>query len=282
VTGARRILRLISLSALVLLAGCASSMEIFDGAGGAAPASASASPPIWRDDFDGAAGSSPDVRFWTVQTGGGGWGNGELQTYTKAHAALDGNSHLVLSSHIRTESSGDISYGSGRVTSGLKRTFQYGVLSARIKLPDGHGLLPAFWLLGADVQKVGWPAAGEIDVVETPDTTAWSSHTIHGPSMFDSTVDVSSGRRVSHETRLSDGFHVYSVARTPTSIRLSIDGQVVESVTKDNAPPGQRWVFDKPESILFSLAIGGAWPGKPDASTPANAEMVIDWVQVTR
>ena len=124
-------------------------------------------PPVevtWADDFDGSAGSQPDAAVWTAQTGSGGWGNDELQTYTADAAVLDGDGHLVITATIGADGQAT----SGRITTQTKRSFGAGTVAARIRLPDGPGLLPAFWLLGDSVETIGWPAAGEVDVVETP------------------------------------------------------------------------------------------------------------------
>ncbi|PZF57082.1 glycoside hydrolase family 16 protein [Curtobacterium sp. MCBD17_013] len=234
---------------------------------------------VVRDDFDGTAGSPPDPSVWTAQTGAGGWGNGELQTYQAANGVLDGSGHLVLTAHVGGTPATP-TYTSARLTTAGKFSFTTGTLSARIELPDGQGLLPAFWLLGSDVDHVGWPAAGEVDIVETPNTTADSVHTVHAPSTTSDTQDVASSTTVHHSTPLSDGFHVYSVSRTADSITTAIDGHTAMRITRSTAPPTMRWVFDQPMDVLFSLAVGGNWPGPPDASTPTTSRMVIDWIQV--
>lgn len=247
----------------------------------AARSSAPAAAPgtVLRQDFSGPAGTPPDPSVWTAQTGGGGWGNDELQTYQAQDAVLDGRGHLVITAHIGG-TPGHPTYTSARLTTAGKASFTTGTLSARIRLPDGQGLLPAFWLLGTDVDQVGWPAAGEIDVVETPDTTARSVHTVHAPTTTSDHQEVSASRTVAHSTPLSDGFHVYSVTRTADSITMAVDGHTAMTISRSTAPPTMRWVFDQPMAVLFSLAIGGNWPGAPDAATPTTARMVVDWVQL--
>jgi beta-glucanase (GH16 family) len=232
---------------------------------------------LWTDDFDGPAGSPPDSTKWVAAVGGGGWGNNELQVYSPANAALDGDSHLVISAVIDDTLPRDQRYTSARLTS--LESFTTGRLSARILLPDGVGLLPAFWAMGADLDTVGWPAAGEIDIVETPFGTERTVHSIHGPSQ--------SGERsagdstdVQHAEPLSAGFHTYWIERTAGRITIGIDDDKVATFDRAHANPDLVWVFDKPFTALFSLAIGGNWPGAPDSSTPARSDMTIDWVRL--
>jgi beta-glucanase (GH16 family) len=218
---------------------------------------------------------------WTAQTGAGGWGNEELQTYTSDAVALDGKGHLAITAHIGGTAARP-TYTSGRITTQGKYEFTNGTLSARIKLPDGPGLLPAFWLLGADVDQVGWPRAGEIDIVEAPHGTGSTSHNIHGPNRYLGSQDVPVSADVEHDPKLSDAFHVFSVTKTPDTITMRIDGEVATELTRDTAPPTLEWVFDQPMNILFSLAIGGKWPGNPTSATPSTSRMLIDWIRLER
>lgn len=243
--------------------------------------SASATPTTEHDDFTGAAGTPPDPSVWTAQTGAGGWGNDELQTYTRDAVALDGKGHLAITARIGGTASSP-TYTSGRITTQGKYAFTNGTLSARIKLPDGPGLLPAFWLLGADIDQVNWPRAGEIDIVEAPHGTGSTSHNIHGPNRYLGSQDVPVSADVTHDPELSEAFHVFSVTKTADSITMSIDGEVVTELTRDTAPPTLEWVFDQPMNILFSLAIGGNWPGAPTSATPRTSHMLIDWIRLTR
>jgi beta-glucanase (GH16 family) len=226
----------------------------------------------WTDDFDGEAGSAPDASRWTFNLGGGGWGNNELQTYTDQNATLDGDSHLAIEATI----DGSTYLSSSVVTT---HALDYGTLSARIKLPTGQGLLPAFWLVGADVGSVGWPQAGEIDVVETPNSTWTSHHNIHGPSVADPSTPVVATSEVDHSVALGDDWHTYSVTRKPGWVLIYLDDLLVASLTPTTVPTGMTWVFDGPFRPILSLAIGGNWPGAPDATTPAVSTMLVDWVR---
>ncbi|MCI4658140.1 glycoside hydrolase family 16 protein [Cryobacterium zhongshanensis] len=236
---------------------------------------------VWSDEFDGPAGSLPNPANWTFQLGAGGWGNHELQTYTDTNARLDGDSHLLITAAIGTDADGRPTYTSSRLTTAGKVTVQYGTLEARIRLPDGRGLLPAFWLLGDTVDTVGWPAAGEIDVVETPGSTARSAHHLHAAATTDRSADRSLSADVAHSPALSGDFHLYSVEREPGRVTIRVDGRAVLSATPDTAPADLAWAFDGPFQVLLDVAIGGDWPGAPDATTPAISQLIVDWVRLT-
>lgn len=228
------------------------------------------------DDFDGPAGSKPNPAFWSIQTGGGGWGNNELQEYTEDAVALDGEGNLVITA---TVPAGGGTPTSGRITTHNKWSFEFGQLSARVKLPEGQGLLPAFWLLGDDINRVGWPNAGEIDIIETPNDTSRSRHHLHGPIGWTEHWAINEG--VDMPAPLADDFHIYTVEKQPGRIILAIDDQVVMDVEEWDVPLTGRWVFDQPTHALFSLAVGGDWPGDPDATTPEVNELIIDWLAYT-
>ncbi|HKP08253.1 MAG TPA: glycoside hydrolase family 16 protein [Microbacterium sp.] len=228
------------------------------------------------EDFDGAAGEKPNPDVWSIQTGGGGWGNNELQEYTEDAVALDGDGNLVITAAVPEDGSQPTS---GRITSHGKWSFTFGRLSARIKLPEGQGLLPAFWLLGDNINRVGWPAAGEVDIVETPNSTSRSAHHLHGPTGLTNRWSLDEGYDM--PVPLSDDFHVYTVEKHQGRIVMAIDDQIVMDVEEWDVPVPGRWVFDAPTHALFSLAVGGNWPGDPDASTPVVNEMVIDWMSFT-
>jgi beta-glucanase (GH16 family) len=236
---------------------------------------------VCEDQFTGPAGSSPDSSVWTAAVGAGGWGNGEIQKYTASSAYLDGKSHLVIEARRTVAADGTSHWTSGRVTTQGKTSFTTGTLSARIQLPDGQGLLPAFWLMGDSVTSVGWPQCGEIDIVETPNSTLTSYSTIHGPGVQSPLAQEVAGTSVKHAVPLSAGFHVYSISRSPGHITTYIDGAVTGDVTRTTAPKQMAWVFDQPFHVIFSLAVGGSWPGNPNQSTPNVNKMVIDWVRYT-
>jgi len=241
----------------------------------------------WSDEFDGAAGTLPDATKWVMETGGGGWGNQELENYTTSarNASLDGTGNLAIVAREET-SAGPCWYGACRYTSARLKTQgkfaqTYGRFEARLRIPAGQGMWPAFWMLGDDIDRNGWPKAGEIDVMENIGKEPTVVHgTIHGPGY-------SGGNGISASTALdagafADDFHVYAVEWEPLVIRWLVDGRVYRTVTSSALPPNTQWVYDHPFFILLNVAVGGAWPGSPDASTRFPQQMLVDYVRVYR
>jgi beta-glucanase (GH16 family) len=228
---------------------------------------------IWSDEFTGSNGTAPSSRWWNHETGGGGWGNNEWQVYTntRSNSYLDGNGRLAIAAR----------YNGTEVTSARMNTYgkfslTYGTVSARIKLPRGQGLLPAFWLMGTDIYSVGWPRSGEIDVIETPSiTTSYTNH-LHGSTSSGGHWQLGNSGAIAD---LSTDYHVYSVTKSQNQISISIDGRTVGSYRSSQLSSGQQWVFNKPTYVLFSLAVGGNWPGAPDLTTPNPSYMLIDWIR---
>lgn len=229
------------------------------------------------DDFNGPGGSPPDSRMWSYDLGGGGWGNNEVQTYTDSpeNVRLDGDGHLVIDA-VRQADGG---FTSARLTTRGKFSFTYGRAEARIKLPSGDGVHTGFWLLGADIDRVGWPRSGEIDVIETINDPTTATCTAHGPTATGGDWQAGMGKDL--PVPLSADFHTYWVQRSPGSITTGVDQQVTCALTAANVGAQNIWVFDKPFNLLLNVAIGGNYPGPPDAQTPSPATMLIDWVKVT-
>nr|WP_255355246.1 family 16 glycosylhydrolase [Pseudofrankia sp. DC12] len=238
----------------------------------------------FTDDFAGPAGATVDSR-WTFETGGGGWGNNELGVYTSSNknVALDGAGNLVITARredIRDADGKTGHYTSGRLTTKNSLDLQYGHVETRLVLPTGGGLLPAFWAVGSNVDSVGWPVSGEIDILELPAPNGSIYASVHGPAQGDAAY-----ARVAGIHRLPAatvaGFHTYSMDWYPGILQFSVDGTVYGSVSVDDMPPGQTWAFDHPFYLIFNLAVGGNWPGSPPAGTRFPQKMVIDYVQVT-
>jgi beta-glucanase (GH16 family) len=233
-------------------------------------------PLLWQDLFNGPAGSFPDPAIWTPELGGGGWGNEELQTYTDApeNVALDGEGHLVLSARAGDQAE----WTSARITTLGKRTARHGLFQIRARLPSGTGIWPAAWTLGQNIQQVGWPQCGEIDIIESigDATTAWQ--TVHGHR--GNSTDWQSGVVTPMDRPLSEDFHTYSADLTEDRITFAIDGKVTGVVQTGDAPADGTWPFTGPQFLLLNVAVGGRMPGPPNASTPRVASMVVDWVRV--
>ncbi|MQY26938.1 glycoside hydrolase family 16 protein [Nocardia aurantia] len=259
-------------------------------------ASAPASDPavrqlVWRDEFTGAAGVGPDPANWGYDVGGEPqWGNHEWQYYTDraTNVALDGAGHLVISARreqlpgMAPCSDGPCDITSGRITTLGRFAQTYGRFEARMRIPGGKGLWPAFWLMGADIGTAGktWPGNGEIDVMETiaddPGTVYGSAH---GPGFAD--PGYSQGFRAVGQ-RLADDFHTYAVQWEPDRIEWFLDDTRYYTLSRSDLKPGHTWVFDHPFYILLNLAVGGEWPGPPDSATVFPAELMVDHVRVYR
>jgi beta-glucanase (GH16 family) len=239
----------------------------------------------WHDEFNGRRGARPDPRKWSFETGYG-WGDGELQSYTsrRRNASLDGRGHLGITARREDYTGSDqrpASYTSARINSRAKFEFAYGRVEARIRVPRGRGLLPAFWALGSNLDTVGWPAAGEIDQMEVYGGDPFTVHgTLHGPRSGHEEYAVEATRRA--EARLSNGFHVYGVSWRPGRIAFLLDGHVYAVRTPADLPSGSSWRFDRPFFLLLNVAVGPRWLGRPDATTPWPARMLVDWVRVRR
>jgi beta-glucanase (GH16 family) len=255
-------------SVLIVSVLAATGVSACGGALGSASATPIASGVIF-DDFLGPAGSPPNPALWSHDVGPSavhGWEAGSLQTYTDApdNVRLDGYGNLV----IEARSHGD-GYTSGRLVTRGKMNFPYGTVAARIKMPAGQGIWPAFWMLGSDIETVGWPECGEIDIMELVNTGTTYNVALHVPD-----ADVESKGEIAD---LSEGFHNYWMTRRENSITVGIDDVTLETFTPDSLPEGSPWVFDKLMFVLLNVAVGGDWPGPPDSSTVLPAKMEIDW-----
>jgi beta-glucanase (GH16 family) len=244
--------------------------------------SALAAPPpgklLWSDEFYGALGTRPDPSKWAYDLGANGWGNKELENYTNKleNAFLDGEGHLV----IRAIKGADGGFSSARMKTQGHFSFTYGRVEARMKLPRGQGMWPAFWMLGSDIPKVGWPACGEVDVMENLGSEPTLVHgTIHGPG-YSGKRGISVQYVLPGAPSLADDFHLYAADWMPGRIEFSIDSHVYSTVTPASLPPGTKWVYDHPFFLILNLAVGGAWPGNPDASTAFPQDLTVDYIRV--
>jgi beta-glucanase (GH16 family) len=230
---------------------------------------ASASSAVF-DDFDGPAGSPPNPAWWSYVTGAN-WDFG-IETYQTANAVLDGQGNLA----IRAVKAGR-GFESGRVQTKNKLTLGYGRISARIKMPSGQGLWPAFWLVGADEDTTPWPECGEIDVMELVSGATTYQTTIHGPNSGGPDTYQVDFRGPTPD--LSTDFHEYWVDHVPDAITVGIDGTTLGTFRPQSLPPGARWVFNRPTYAILNLAVGGDWAGMPNASTRFPATMLVDWLR---
>jgi beta-glucanase (GH16 family) len=244
---------------------------------------------VWSDEFDGPAGAAVDGAKWVAETGGEGWGNQERQYYTDRaeNVSLDGAGNLVITARAEPASSsrrcwyGSCRYTSARLKTKGKLETTYGRFEARIRVPRGQGIWPAFWMLGADIDRVDWPRCGEIDVMENIGREPSIVHgTIHGPGY--SGASGISGADTLATGPLADDFHVFAVEWAAGEIRWLFDGAEYHRITPADLPAGAPWVFDHPFFMLLNVAVGGGWPGDPDSSSVLPQEMRVDYVRVYR
>ena len=253
----------------------------------ATPSPASGFSLAWSDEFEGPSGVLLDATKWTLETGGGGWGNQELETYTDraSNASLNGEGALAIRALRETFTGADgISreYTSARLKTQGKFEQTYGRFEARLQIPRGQGLWPAFWMLGNDISTAGWPRCGEIDVMENIGREPSTVHgTVHGPG-YSGGNGIGAAFTLSGAARFADGFHVFAVEWEPAAIRWYVDGTPYQTRTPADLPPGQHWAFDHPFFLLLNVAVGGSWPGNPDASTVFPQTMLVDYVRVYR
>jgi beta-glucanase (GH16 family) len=250
--------------------------------------------PVWSDEFDGPRGSPADATSWTYDVGNNaGWGNNELEIYCAARSALppcdpanpnsfqDGGGNLVIRA-LRTPGG---HWTSARLKTDGLREFQYGRIEARMKLPVGAGLWSAFWMLGTDIAKTGWPQSGSIDIVENAPQVLGPStirSTIHGPG-YAGVNGMWQDYAFPDAGRVDDaGYHTYGVIWSPRMLQFYVDGpsNVFLVRTASDVPRDGQWAFDHPFFLVLSLAVGGQWPGSPDATTPNPSQILVDYVRV--
>jgi len=233
---------------------------------------------VWSDEFEGPAGQSPDPEKWQFDIGTD-WGNRQLEydTGRPENVSLDGDGNLAITA--REEEYLGQPYTSARIKT--KDLFErtYGRFEARIKLPIGQGIWPAFWMLGHDIDDVGWPECGEIDIMEYLGQDPRTIHgTIHGPGHYgDGNIG---GKHKISAGGFNLGFHEFAVEWDPAEIRWYVDGYRYFSVKPADLPPGGRWAYDHPFFMILNVAVGGRWPGSPDETTQFPQTMLVDYVRV--
>ncbi len=239
---------------------------------------------VWSDEFDQPDGSTPNRSNWTYDIGGNGWGNSELESYTSRsqNARIEGG-NLVIEARKETYTGPDRKtrdYTSARLkTQGLK-SWTHGRLEARIQIPRGQGIWPAFWAMGNDIGSVGWPTCGEIDIMENIGKEPGTVHgTIHGPG-YSGAGGISFPYSLPAGKKFADDFHVYAIEWSPGTIRWLVDNHAYAAVTTNSIPKGANWVYNHPEFILLNVAVGGGWPGNPDSTSVFPQRMLVDYVRV--
>ena len=239
---------------------------------------------VWSDEFSGSNGSPVDPKKWSAEVGGSGWGNRELEYYTDRPTNAfqsDGSLNImVLKESFKGKDGISREYTSARLTTKQIFTSTYGRFEARMKLPRGQGIWPAFWMLGADISKVGWPRCGEIDIMENIGKEPSIIHgTIHGPG-YSGAQGISSSYSLGQNEAFADAFHKFAVEWEPNVLRFYCDDVLYKTLTPGDLPEGKTWVYDHPFFLLLNVAVGGNWPGSPDATTTFPQVMLVDYVRV--
>ena len=233
----------------------------------------------FQDEFSGPYGTAVDPTKWGFDQGGNGWGNQELQSYTNTrhNAMMDGSGRLMIRARAEPEGA---PYTSARLNTRGIFAQAYGRFEARMRVPAGQGLWPAFWLLGANLGEVGWPSAGEIDIMETIGREPTLAHgTIHGPG-FSGGNAVGASVSLPNNAAFADDFHTFAIEWQENEIRWYLDDVLFQTRGPKDLPVGTRWVFDQPMFMVLNLAVGGQWPGRPDEGTVFPANLLIDYVRV--
>ncbi len=256
-----------------------------------APGFSSAQPPwqlVWSDEFNGAAGASPDAAKWTYDTGNNnGWGNRELESYTKesANAHMDGKGNLVIHAEPVSGAAAGTpgQYSSARIkTQGLFAAGPGGRVEARIKVPSGAGLWPAFWMLGNSFNNRNWPQCGEIDIMESLGREPSINHgSLHGPG-YSGGKPKTSIYTLPDGRKFTDDFHLFAIEWTAASVTFFVDHTAYATFRDTDIPEGTQWVFNQPFFILLNVAVGGNFAGPVATETVFPQEMLVDYVRVYR
>lgn len=231
---------------------------------------------VWSDEFTGTA---LDANAWNQEIGNGtgGWGNHELEYYTNSlKNTLLSDGKLIIEA--RKEAIGGFNYSSARLTTQNKKSFKFGRIDIRAKLPVSKGLWPALWMLGTNIPSVGWPACGEMDIMELIGTyPSRVSSTMHWNSSAG--VHLSKGANYNSSSGdFSQQFHVFSMVWKQDNIDCYVDDKLFLNVKASDV--GTTYPFNAPQFFIFNVAVGGDWPGSPDASTQFPQRMFVDYVRV--
>ena len=251
---------------------------------------------LWSEEFNGKKGVRPSSKIWTTEIGGGGWGNSERQYYTDkaANASLDGAGRLVITANrISNEYAEQVStvpgtedilnrcsecqFTSARLKTARKVGFMYGRMEARMKMPQGIGTWPAFWMLGGDLlDGVPWPECGEIDIMEfRGDISDRSTSALHGPT---TPPGAGLGAAFLNYNSLADGYHTYAIEWRKNSIDFIVDGRINGSYS--SADTGSRgWVYNQEFFLILNLAMGGTYAGEYIDPSVNQAQLNVDYIR---
>lgn len=240
---------------------------------------------VWSDEFEQANGTSPDSTKWGFDVGGDGWGNEQLEFDTSRtnNARIEGGKLVI---EAKQENFGGRNYTSARMVSKGKWSKAYGRMEARIKIPRGQGIWPAFWMLGNTIDTAKWPTCGEIDIMENIGKVGEQGKvygTIHGPQNggdYNGGAGVGGSYTLPGGAILGDDYHIYAIEWTTNQIKWFLDDHQYFTATPSSLPGGSTWVFTQPQFFILNVAVGGRWPGNPDGTTVFPQQMLVDYVRV--
>jgi beta-glucanase (GH16 family) len=228
---------------------------------------------VWSDEFNGDA---IDLNNWTYDLGAHGWGNQELQLYTSSSE----NSYVHEGNLLIVAKDDGPMYTSARMKSIDLQEFQYGRIDVRAVLPKGQGIWPAIWMLGANYPSAGWPACGEIDIMELIGSAPNYVHgTVHYGNDYSQHQHTGQGTGIPFGQTFADEFHVFSIDWNEQGITWLLDDEPFYSINQ-NVTGSQNYPFDNPFFFILNIAVGGQWPGYPDESTEFPQFMAVDYVRV--
>lgn len=229
---------------------------------------------VWSDEFTDKTINSSN---WSYDTGGSGWGNNELEYYTNSSKnAYTTGGYLVIEA--RKETMGSNNYTSARMISKDKKTFTYGRIDFRARLPKGQGIWPALWMLGNNIGTTPWPACGEIDIMELVGNNPKTAYgTIHWGVAGAASIHIGGNSTLSSDT-FSDKFHVFSLKWSASQLSFLIDDTTY--FTAEKSQINGDYPFDKPFFFIMNVAVGGNWPGNPNETTLFPQRMIVDYVRV--
>jgi len=232
--------------------------------------------PVLQEEFDTDGAPNPNLWSYDIGRGMNGWGNNELQYYTDRPENVTVQNGMLLIT-AREESFEGANYTSARLLTKDKFDQAYGRFEARIKLPWGQGIWPAFWMLGADIDTNPWPGAGEIDIMEFrgQDPTVILG-SVHGPG-YSAGESISKAFTLEND-RFDTGFHIFGIEWGPEFVNFYVDDVLYNQITPEDVPG--EWVFNKPFFILINVAVGGTFVGSPNAGTVFPQTMLVDYVRV--
>jgi beta-glucanase (GH16 family) len=229
---------------------------------------------VWRDEFNG---TTLNLSDWTFETGAGGWGNNELQYYRPDNTFFSGGNLII---EARKEGFGGSAYTSSRLITKGKKEFKYGRIDIRAALPFGQGIWPALWMLGGNISTVNWPNCGEIDIMEL---VGHQPNRVHGTVHYGSTTNQhlqnGTSKALPGTAKFSDEYHVFSIIWEQDKISWLIDDVQFHQITAAGLAPNP-YPFNQNFFFIFNVAVGGQWPGDPDATTNFPQRMIVDYVRV--